>query len=239
MARRAAAKPKPPQRAWLITYSDLVTLLLAFFVLVVSMSTVDRPRLESIAAGVRPAMTGGSAPKRSERTRQVGDMLLNASALRENQVELRNTLFPAEILPPGIDTRRIEQDVEIQARPEGVAIVLADDLLFPPGSARIPDGSRGLLSTLAGVLVYLGKDVNVSGHAEGPVPGDQDPWELSGKRGLAVLEYFLQMGLAPERFSVSGYGPDRPAAGDGSGGGGLRPHRVEILVKTTGRGYPG
>ena len=118
------------------------------------------------------------------------------------------------------------------------------------------------------MLEYITADVALSGHsdprAEGApsasqAEGDAAGYELAGRRALTVLEYFVQRKLDPARFSVAGYGPDRPslsgaarapdspdatgaaaadnAAGDG---GNDRNRRVEILVKTTPRlgGYP-
>lgn len=235
MSRR---RPRPPvaNKGWLITYSDLVTLLLAFFVLLVSMSSVDRAQFERMATSLREHGDMGGTPTgpSSDRLRRLHDLMMDADALAANAAEIRSLLFPPQVLPPGVEASTVERDVEVVEHPEGVVVVLTHDLLFPQGGDRLPDASRRLLDALAGVLGSMTADVNISAHTD-DTEGGVDPWALSGRRALHVLEYFLQAGLEPVRFSVGGYGPDRPLDASASAEGKARNRRVEILIKSAQR----
>lgn len=271
--RREKAEDKPRQ-PWLLTYSDLVTLLLTFFVLLLSMSSMNRVTLSRISThfGEQGEVRAGVTGTVPERIRLLEPLLARPAQVYAHQREIKELLFPGAELPPGIDRSMLDKNLRILEHPEGVVLALTDDLLFAPGQWQLREVSRPLLALLAEVLEYITADVALSGHsdprAEGAPAGQADDaggYELAGRRALTVLEYFVQRKLDPARFSVAGYGPDRPslsgaarapdaadvpespdatgaAAADGADGdgGNDRNRRVEILVKTTPRlgGYP-
>ncbi|MBZ2173169.1 flagellar motor protein MotB [Nitratidesulfovibrio sp. SRB-5] len=273
--RRAPAEDKPRQ-PWLLTYSDLVTLLLTFFVLLLSMSSMNRVTLSRIGshfgeAGEQAPGVTGSVP---ERIRLLEPLLARPAQVFAHQREIKELLFPGAELPPGIDRSTLDKNLRILEHPEGVVLALTDDLLFAPGQWQLREASRPLLGMLAEVLEYVTADVAIAGHSDphtegvsaleqaagtgggaGTVTGDAIGYELAGRRALTVLEYFVQRKLDPARFSVAGYGPDRPslagqppspgapgvpeASGEPDAAAGSsdpdRNRRVEILVKTTPR----
>uniref|UniRef100_B8DQN5 OmpA/MotB domain protein n=1 Tax=Nitratidesulfovibrio vulgaris (strain DSM 19637 / Miyazaki F) TaxID=883 RepID=B8DQN5_NITV9 len=273
--RRAQEEDKPRQ-PWLLTYSDLVTLLLTFFVLLLSMSSMNRVTLSRIGshfgeAGEQALGVTGSVP---ERIRLLEPLLARPAQVFAHQREIKELLFPGAELPPGIDRSTLDKNLRILEHPEGVVLALTDDLLFAPGQWQLREASRPLLGMLAEVLEYVTADVAIAGHSDprtegvsaleqaagagggaGVVTGDAIGYELAGRRALTVLEYFVQRKLDPARFSVAGYGPDRPslagqppspgapgvpeASGEPDAAAGSsdpdRNRRVEILVKTTPR----
>lgn len=267
---RAPTEDKPRQ-PWLLTYSDLVTLLLTFFVLLLSMSSMNRVTLSRIGshfgeAGEQAAGVTGTVP---ERIRLLEPLLARPAQVFAHQREIKELLFPGAELPPGIDRSTLDKNLRILEHPEGVVLALTDDLLFAPGQWQLREVARPLLGMLAEVLEYVTADVAIAGHsdprtegtpASGDAPatggaGDAAGYDLAGRRALTVLEYFVQRRLDPVRFSVAGYGPDRPslagqppapgapgvpdeAGGTGAAAGSSDPdrnRRVEILVKTTPR----
>lgn len=267
--RREKAEDKPRQ-PWLLTYSDLVTLLLTFFVLLLSMSSMNRVTLSRISThfGEQGEVRAGVTGTVPERIRLLEPLLARPAQVYAHQREIKELLFPGAELPPGIDRSMLDKNLRILEHPEGVVLALTDDLLFAPGQWQLREVSRPLLALLAEVLEYITADVALSGHsdprAEGAPAGQSDDtagYGLAGRRALTVLEYFVQRKLDPARFSVAGYGPDRPslsgaarapdapespdatgaaAADNAEDGGNDRNRRVEILVKTTPRlgGYP-
>lgn len=291
--RRVKTEDKPRQ-PWLLTYSDLVTLLLTFFVLLLSMSSMNRVTLSRISThfGEQGEVRAGVTGTVPERIRLLEPLLARPAQVYAHQREIKELLFPGAELPPGIDRSTLDKNLRILEHPEGVVLALTDDLLFAPGQWQLREVSRPLLASLAEVLEYITADVALSGHSDpraeaAPVTaqgegasapgriegasasgqsagagGDAAGYELAGRRALTVLEYFVQRKLDPARFSVAGYGPDRPslsgaahapaglasadaaaaadAAGDDGEGREGRNRRVEILVKTTPRlgGYP-
>ena len=223
--------------SWLVTFSDLMTLLLTFFVLLLTMTTMDTTVLTRISAYVsNPDYTDvEAAGKISERIREIIELLRDPDNVFAKQERLKDLLFPDEVLPPDLLRGDLEENLRILTHPEGVVIVLTEGLLFPHGSAALDGRGMKLLEGLAPVILGLTSDVNISGHTD-PTPslgmGNDD---LSVFRALAVLDRFLAARIPPDRFSVSGYGADKPMYPNTTADGRAKNNRVEILVKTTQR----
>jgi chemotaxis protein MotB len=91
-----------------------------------------------------------------------------------------------------------------------------------------------LLEQIVPILEYLGNaDVNISGYTDDVGGMSPDNFELSGKRAISVLTYFVSRGLRNQRFSVSAYGPTYPMVSNRTPEGRAQNRRVEILIKTT------
>ena len=235
MAKREKKPPRLEPVMWLVTFSDLVTLLLTFFVLLLSMSSMDK----SVLTRINPFQTDVAhmAPKGSgkvpSRINMVVDLLENPFDVMKKRNRIKDLLFPHDVLPPDIDRSTLMENLQVLVRPEGVALVLTDKLLFPEGGYEIPEPARAILSQVALMLWETSADVNIAGYTD-DVPGATvDNYELSGLRALAVLQYFLEQGMRRPRFSVAGYGPYWPVADNSTPEGRAKNRRVEILVKTT------
>jgi chemotaxis protein MotB len=213
------------------TFSDMMTLLLAFFVLLLSMSGLDGAALARISARMRdPASVGvvyGGATDR-----QFADIVkepANPAGYRE--------LFVGVSLQ-GKSNEAVE-GVSVLEHREGVVIVLTETLLFRPGSALLEPSGKKLLDALTPAIKALDADVNISGYTDsGPAQGLADPaplYDLSFSRAAAALEHFLQAGVRADRFSVAGYGPDKELYPNDASDGGRKNRRLEILVKTVPR----
>jgi chemotaxis protein MotB len=235
MARKRKSSPAPAGDGWLVTFGDLVTLLLTFFVLLLSMSSMDRSVLTRITffADDVGFLTNRSAGRIPQRVKLVIEALDKPWEVLEKQKRIKDLLFPDDELPPEISRSTLEQNLQVLARPEGVALVLTDALLFPPGGSQLTETARRLLAPVVEVLLFMPAPVNVAGYTD-DVGGDGEAnYVLSGERALSVLEYFLSHGLPPERFSVAGYGPAWPIADNATEAGRAQNRRVEILLKTT------
>ena len=127
----------------------------------------------------------------------------------------------------------MEKNLQVLARPEGAALVLTDELLFPSGGFELSQAARGLLAQVAQVLTFMNAPVNIAGYTDADPGRQRDNYELSGLRAMSVLEYFLSTGLPEERFSISGYGPHWALASNDTPEGKAKNRRVEILLKTT------
>lgn len=245
MARRRKKGGGGEGQAWLVTFSDLMTLLLTFFVLLLSMSSMDTTVITRITSHVRtmsPIPLSGPG-KLTDRIVLIAETVKDPLNIMNKQHRLKDLLFPAEALPPGISSSELEKNLTLLAHPEGVVIVLTDSLLFDPGSAALDNSGKTLLDQLTPVMHALNADINISGHTslqpERPPLSGADAGisndELSYMRAAAILEHFLQSKMAPERFSISGYGSDKPMFPNDTLEGQRKNRRVEILVKTTPR----
>lgn len=225
---------------WLITFADLVTLLLTFFVLLLSMATMDRSVLREIVVsvvgveGLAPRKGAGKVPAKFEFIEQV---IENPADMFQHTQRMKDVLFPDEVLPDGMARSTLDQNLEILLRPEGIALVLSDDLLFTTGQSELAEEKKRMLAEFAAFLAAVPMPVNVAGYTDN-VPGrTKDNYTLSAERAMAVLTFFLEFGFDPERFSVSAYGEAFPLADNASPEGRAKNRRVEILLKTTGRTY--
>ncbi len=222
---------------WLVTFSDLMTLLLTFFVLLLSMASMDTTtitRISSFSNSLAPIQHSG-ASRMSDRVKLVIDLVRDHDNLLLQNDRIKDLLFPDDIFPPEMNVADVKANVSILQHPEGVVIVLTDGLLFAEGSAEPDARGRALLDALTPVIHGVNADVNISGHTDStpqPPPGND---ELSARRALAVLERFLAGKVPPDRFSISAYGPDKPMYANDTPEGRRKNRRVEILLKTAKR----
>lgn len=234
MARKKKEKEEPGMAAWLVTFSDLVTLLLTFFVLLLSMASMDKvmlARINPFQADHNTISLKG-AGKVPTRIRMVMELINDTRNVFEKQNRIKDLLFPDDELPPDIDVSTLDRNLRILEKPEGLAIVLTDELVFEPGSYTLTEGAKVLLEQVALMLRYTAADCNISGHTDTIPGGRMDNYTLSGMRAQSVLEFFINREFAPERFSISAYGPDKPLEDNRTEEGRRMNRRVEILLKT-------
>jgi len=235
MAKRKKQEEVKAGEGWMVTFSDLMTLLLTFFVLLLSMSSMDqvviKETLSSFRADIAFLMAKGAG--RIPTRFQILSKLLERplEALHKPQ-RIKDLLFPDEVLPPWMERQTLEENLVVLARPEGVALVLTDNVLFSPGGSEISDAGRVLLGQIAAFLAASPLPVNVAGY--GFDEAGADAASVARSRALGVLEFFLGFGFEPDRFSVSAYSGEMAAL---PGVDPVRWRRVEILFKTMGRTY--
>jgi chemotaxis protein MotB len=241
MARRKKrAELDPPGASWMVTFADLMTLLLSFFVLLLSMSSMDKSILRDVVSHFVGDM--GLAPKKGAGRLTTKFEFMNriienpAEALHDPQ-RIKDLLFPDEALPEGMARSTLDENLQILVRPEGIALVLSDGLLFGVGESALTEGSRKLLSEFAQFLASVTMPVNVAGYTDNVPAGQKDNYMLSAERAVSVLTFFLQQGFDPRRFSVSAYGEAFPLGDNDTPEGRAKNRRVEILLKTTGKTY--
>ncbi|MGM0423346.1 MAG: OmpA/MotB family protein [Thermodesulfobacteriota bacterium] len=221
--------------AWLVTFSDLVTLLLTFFVLLLSMSTLDT-KIITVAFRDFDArvdfLRSQDAAQVETKIELVTEMLKDPSELLQKQDRFKDLLFPDEALPQEVLRSTLEENLEILEKPEGVALVLNNEILFSPGSSRLAQPAQEILARIAQVILATSAPVNISGHTDNTTAPGVDNYRISARRAMSVLDVMLGQGIEPDRFSISGYGPDRPLASNETSEGRQKNRRVEILLKT-------
>jgi chemotaxis protein MotB len=239
MARKknsnASAQPNP--LGWMVTFSDLVTLLLTFFVLLISMSSMDVKAIQqsfglfSGASGLLEFTKSGKLPDLANIIDQIvevpADVLIDQQALKDqifhfDDAELQKMMS------------LVDQDIEVVTDERGLVIRIGDYILFTEGGAELRPQSLFILSRLADVLGSATQQISVEGHTDAsPLEGGYKPWawELSLERAIAVLEYFTKdRGLLPDRFRVGGFGPSQPLAPNDTAVNRARNRRIEIVL---------
>lgn len=230
--RKKKEEEKLGTPAWIVTFSDLVTLLLTFFILILSMSSMERI-----------TVTDSMVPKKSGQLNEaIAGRIATAQSLIQETIHdpldaapkaerIKDLLFPDDILPPDIKRSNLLENIEILRRDDGVALILNDSLLFGLGDAKLKESAKFILRQIVPLLHMTNSPVNIAGYTDdigGDIPYQ---YELSGERALAILEFFIEESLPNKRFSLSAYGMQNPIADNSTSSGRAKNRRVEILLR--------
>ena len=222
---------------WLGTYSDCVTLLLTFFILLYSMSSVDAEKLKSISQAFVSVMTGQSADSFMEFDMYNGKVpviggesdvegVIDAQSLgKENMYQDIKNYVEKNDLSGAMDIIQDER---------GVILELKDTVLFQSGQADLIPGSKEVLDKVDTLISALPNSVIVEGHTDNvPISNYRyaSNWELSTQRAVNVVKYFVETkNNDPMKFSAAGYGEYRPIVYNNSEENKAKNRRVNILI---------
>lgn len=237
MIRRRRAQAKSDGSSadlWLVTYSDMVTLLLAFFVLMLSFSTVDVERFQRTILSLQQALgilTGGRTVV-SEPEMDMGGLMKDRRHLES--VQTQQLLSVKTRIQQLLEGAELDGDVDFSLTERGLALSFADQVLFPSGRADLRPEAREILDVVIPVLEDIPNLLRVEGHTDNvPINTPRFPsnWELSAARATNVLRYFLANGgMRPVRLSAAGYGEYRPVASNETVEGRARNRRVDVVI---------
>ena len=212
---------------WVMTYGDMMSLLLTFFVLIVSFSSMQDTKFKDAAMSLRRAFGVMVQP---QSVIEFNDPLVP----RYETHEQRDFLFEVRELEKILLDRGLASDVKMEVQADGVRFRLEAPVLFAPASVDLQPGSREVLGTLAAFLGKFPGEIQIDGHSDAaPISNARYPsnWELSAARAGAVARYFQGEGLAPARIAAAGFGEHRPLADNATAEGRARNRRVEIFLK--------
>jgi len=211
---------------WLLTYADMITLLLAFFVILYAISRVDAKKYEALATSLRGAFVG-SPPRPISGSGAGGERLLPKPDLVFDVVE-RLREYLGEDLAAG--------RVQIERTPDAVILRFPDAILFERGKADLRLDARQILDRIAGVVRDLSNPIEAEGHTDTlPIRSAQFPsnWELSVARATAVVRYLVEThAVSPLRIAARGVGEHRPLFPNDAVYGEPRNRRVELRIVT-------
>lgn len=214
---------------WLVSYADLVTLLLAFFTTLYAASTVDATKLEPLSSSLQHAF---DAPVQATTAPEHGEPTLVPPVeivARQSAMEaLRRKLDAA--LAEAIAERRVEviQDVR------GLVISLPDDAAFPSASTGMAPAALEMIDRVAGTVQQLSNPIRIEGHTDDvPIQTARygSNWELSTARASSVVAHLIrEAGIEPARLSAAGYGEFHPRVPNTSLENRARNRRIDIVV---------
>lgn len=235
--KRGGGGDAPPAGApaWMMTYGDLVTQVLAFFVLLYSFSSVNAEKFQQMAYSLQNALGMGVG---------VGEGVISSSGgsagvINTPHVEADTPSEDRQLkdVRDRIDKAATEggfkEDVQFSLDERGLTLRFADSALFDSGEAQLKPEAAASLDKVLAVLKDIQNPIRVEGHTDNvPIATIQYPsnWELSGARASRVVRYFIEQGLAQQRLSVAGYGEYRPVATNETAEGRSHNRRVDIVV---------
>ncbi|MBL3646120.1 flagellar motor protein MotS [Bacillus vallismortis] len=225
--RKGSGKNRRSSSSWLVTFSDLITLILVFFILLFSMSQIDlqkfKAAVESIqkeGGGIQPDQTSiekkNTSPANAKKQKDQQDQLLKKV----------NTYIKDHHLKAQMTAKRDER---------GVVLVLQESVLFDSGEAKVLKNAETLLQQIAVLLKTIPNDIQVEGHTDSRnIATYRYPsnWELSAARASGVIQYFTSKEKLPStRFIAVGYADTKPVKDNKTNEHMKENRRVEIVIK--------
>ena len=235
--------------SWMVTFADLVTLLLVFFVLLFSMSSIETEKFKSVMSSIQIALNTQSAFSIAKVDKDL--------SLKEPLPKLD----PIEIIQPQ-DTEKVEENIEEQVddsqdlyqdikkamhqkqfgehvliHREGKRIIITvkGALLFDSGDSALIPGSLPIFTSILELFnQYADYSINIKGHTDDrPINTPQFPsnWELSAIRATTVLRFFITQGIKPERMAASGFADLLPIAPNDNEENRSKNRRVEFVLE--------
>jgi chemotaxis protein MotB len=225
--------------AWMVTFSDLIMLLLTFFVMLLTMSSMDAKMLKDIRSALNEA-AGLLEYSGLRKVNSLGKFIKEYQDSDDlfviDQNHLKN-LIPST----GLDRivlekiKDLDMIMDITDDERGIVLSLQENILFDSGEAKIKKDFLHVLDSIFTAIDSCPNDILIMGHTDN-IPSHsalyKSNWELSSYRALSVLEYFLkEKGLQPSRLSVGGYGPARPLYPNDTPKNRALNRRVEIIIR--------
>ena len=219
---------------WLITYSDLITLLMVFFVVMYSMSNLDSAKYKKIASSLNTSMGNGRSMigkdkniSTTEETKPIDNALIEENKLAEAKKQIDDY----------VKQNGLEGQVATAIQARGLVLTFKDVTLFDTGKADVRPSNMTRLIEIGKILSKMNNQIIVEGHTDnvqisgGPFASN---WELSSVRATTVTKILQsRAGIPGDRISALGYGEYRPVGDNNTEAGRAQNRRVNILVLNT------
>lgn len=215
--------------AWMVTFGDMMTLLLCVFVMLLAFSQLQAQRFKVLAGSLRNAF-GVQTDLHYTGVPSGNNVLTDSFATPEYR---RVKVF--QEISQILKTTKNTQGIEVTLEEEGVRLRVGEGLLFASGSARLEPQWLPLLGRFGPVIQSSGGTVTVEGHTDNrPIESAAFPsnWELSSARAGAVVRFFESQGLPGSRLQSAGFADTRPLDDNNTPEGRQKNRRVEIMIRT-------
>lgn len=232
MARQRSNQDEDRQKApgapfWMTTYSDMVTLLLTFFVMLVTMSEIRKERFEKALSHFqgRPSVL-----------QQESSIEMPTPPLPTDRQQSRRQNQNYERLLNYLEEKELTDKVQLNMRRDGLHLTITDSVMFTTGEAVLLPPARELLTVLSEVITDRVASAVVEGHTDNrPISTTRfaSNWELSTARASSVARFLIRRDtpLSRSQFAIAGYGEHHPRSDNGTPAGQARNRRVEIFLR--------
>ncbi|MFD1735538.1 flagellar motor protein MotB [Bacillus salitolerans] len=230
--------------SWLIPYADLLTLLLALFIVLFASSSIDVQKFQQLARSLNSAMSGGTglmeypSPLPEERPESLNQEDVNNDPNENPEFDKKERSELAELqkkINTYIDKRRLADKLQTTLTEDGLLITILNDVFFDSGAAAVRLSDQTLARDISELLVSEPpRNVVISGHTDNvPISNAQfdSNWHLSVMRAVNFMKLLLENEkLDARRFSAKGFGEYQPVDTNDTAKGRANNRRVEVLI---------
>lgn len=255
MSRRRRKKKQHHEEelgeAWLLPYADILTLLLALFIVLFSMSSIDAAKFAAMSAAFNENLSGGMgmfdfpsptppengeiSPDENEKKEQEEEDIDGNEQVTAEEVERLELQNIQQKVNTYIQKENLSEMLETSLTDEGLLLTIRDNVLFASGSDDVRPQDLQIANEISELLVMdPPRNIIISGHTDNvPIsnPRFESNWELSVMRAINFMKIILQNeNLDPSWFSAKGFGEFEPIASNDSEEGRSKNRRVEVLI---------
>lgn len=230
-------EPQANTQLWLTTFGDLITLLMTFFVLLLSFSAMNAPKLRAALDSIENALGASAKEKILENTGVLEMVNPQAATMVTDGEETPSFLNSMDIvyeeMVEYMTQSRLAQFLEIKKTKQGFVIKVDSGAFFDEGKSALKEEHLAILDKLVELVRLFSNNLLIEGHIGKnftPTSAFPSSTDLSIARAVSTSQYFLNQGIAPERLGVAGYGSYRPSSSSEQAAGNVRDGRIEITI---------
>jgi chemotaxis protein MotB len=213
---------------WLLTYADLITLLLAFFIMLYTFSKQDAQKYSEVTGHLKAIFSGTSGIHNGGEKGKIVEPLSRGASPEEIKRYIEEKLKTIARL------ENLQNNISVFSDERGIVIRILDSTFFDEGRADLKEKARQTLDRLIPVLQSVSNHIRIEGHTDNvPIYNYEfkSNWELSVRRATEVVRYLIERGgIPPIRVSAAGYAEYRPVTTNDTPEGRALNRRIEIIV---------
>jgi len=227
-----AKKPKKQEAgapAWMVTFSDMVTLLLTFFVLLLSMANMDKVKFQDAAGSLRDAF---GVLKSADKTTIDKPKVVEFAPITD---DFTSRVYQRMLTQ--FNQLKIDRRIKLLKDRGAVVLRVEGSVLFAPGETEVDPNAFPLLRDVASLIQNLPLNLRIEGHTDDspPTKTGLTNWDISIARAVSVLKFLEKENLVPlDRMSAVGYGSQRPLSTENTPEARALNRRVEFVLESIG-----
>ena len=233
MSKKKQHHEEHVDEAWLLPYSDMLTLLLALFIVMFAMGQTDKAKLQEMSQQFNIIFAGGSGVMKSDGNSVIPMEATPGQAEYDKMTELKKML-EEEITKEGYSDK-----VKVDINKDGLEISIQDAVLFNTGEADVRNNLSPLLLEISKMIQGLDNEIKIVGYTDNvPIKNEKfrSNWDLSAMRAINVMNFMVNSGtISEDKVSIQAYGEHMPKFENTTDIGRAKNRRVEIVVV---RKYP-
>jgi len=219
---------------WLLTYADMITLLMAFFIMLYSMSIMNLNKFQQVAISIRSGFGGLSPGQGKSLLGTNGQFSTKPSPMMGDTIGVPWNVVKE--IQRFVKENDLQKKVKLRADERGLVVSLVTDkVVFPKGQAELTDYAKKIIRGIMETLANVPNHIRVEGHTCNlPIVSEKYPsnWELSTSRATNVVRFLIEeAGLPADRLSAAGYADSHPLVPNTNENNRAQNRRVDIVIQ--------